>query len=67
MRLQASQAGQLNINISLSRSQNVISNSASTNGGVNSIVMKGNSGGSDPYFTAEAQVILSGGKHNSSQ
>lgn len=62
MRLQAGQQGQLNVNISLSRSQDVISNSASTSGGVNSIVMKGNSGGNNPYFAAEAQVITTGGK-----
>lgn len=64
MRLQASQAGKLNVNIGLSRSQNVISNTASTSGGVNSIVLKGNSGGSDPYFSAEARIIHSGGKYN---
>ena len=62
MRLQANQPGQLNAKISLSRSQNVISNTASTNGGVNSIVLMGNSNGTDPYFVAEAQVITTGGK-----
>lgn len=61
MRLQASQPNGLNVKISLSRSRDVISNTASTSGGVNSIVMKGNSGGTDPYFTAEVQVLTTGG------
>lgn len=64
MRLQASQPGALNVQISLSRSQDVISNTASTSGGVNSIVLKGDSGGTNPYFTAEAQVHTTGGKQN---
>lgn len=63
MRLEASEAGQLNVDISLSRSQHVTSNTASTADGVNSIVMKANSGNANPIsFTAEAQVSVSGGK-----
>ncbi|KIM98718.1 glycoside hydrolase family 95 protein [Oidiodendron maius Zn] len=67
VRLQASQAGQLNVQVSLSRSQYVTSNTASITGGVNSIVMRANSGNSNPIsFTAEAQVVASGGSISAS-
>lgn len=62
MRLQASEPGQLNVQISLSRSQYVTSNTATTSNGINTITMKANSGNYNPIaFTAQARVVTSGG------
>lgn len=57
-RLSANQAGKLNAKISLSRSKNVASNSASTSGGSNAVTLKSNAA---IGFTAEARVINNGG------
>lgn len=63
MRLQSSQSGKLNVNISLARQQFVTSNTASSSNGINSVTMKANSGNTNPIsFTAEAQIVTSGGR-----
>ncbi|KAH3941206.1 hypothetical protein HBI56_208010 [Parastagonospora nodorum] len=53
-RMMANQAGKLNVDIALARSQNVASNAASSSGNINSITLKGNGG---IPFTAEARVV----------
>lgn len=58
-RMTSSRAGKLNAKISLIRSRNVTSNSASTSGGVNAVTLKSNGG---IGFTAEARVVSHGGK-----
>jgi hypothetical protein len=61
IRYQSSTAGQLNAQISLTRSQYVQSNTASTSNG-NTITMRANSGNSQPIsFTAQARVVNTGG------
>ncbi|KAL5372135.1 hypothetical protein DPSP01_013720 [Paraphaeosphaeria sporulosa] len=62
-RMTASQAGKLNAKISLNRSKNVASNSASTSGRVNAVTLKSNGG---ITFTAEARVVSDGGSVSTS-
>jgi hypothetical protein len=57
-RMTANQSGKLNLGITLSRSKNVASNTASSSGGGNAITLKSNGG---IAFTAEARVVNDGG------
>ncbi|KAI1169540.1 Six-hairpin glycosidase-like protein [Nemania sp. FL0916] len=63
IRLTASQDGALNATVSLSRSQFMTSQTASSSGGVNSVSLKGNSGQTtDPItFSSEARVVNTDG------
>ncbi|KAI1203239.1 Six-hairpin glycosidase-like protein [Nemania serpens] len=63
IRLTASQAGSLNAKVSLSRSQYVTSQTASSSNGVYSVSLKGNSGQSSGAiaFSSEARIVNSGG------
>ncbi|KAH7304241.1 Six-hairpin glycosidase-like protein [Stachybotrys elegans] len=63
MRMSSSQAGQLNVRVSLSRSQYTTSQTASTSNGVNSVKLNGNSGQSSNAitFSSEARVVNTGG------
>lgn len=66
MRLSASQSGKVNVKVSLSRSQSVLSQSASTGKGTNgshSVVLNGNSGQSSDAigFWSEARIVNTGG------
>lgn len=58
-RMTASQAGKLNAKVSLSRSRNVASLTASTSGGNNAVTLKSNAA---IGFTAEARVVADNGK-----
>ncbi|KAK3201171.1 hypothetical protein GRF29_213g1259827 [Pseudopithomyces chartarum] len=70
VRLGASQSGKINVKVSLSRSQSVLSQTASTgqgNGGSHPVVLNGNSGQSSGAITfwSEARIVNSGGKASS--
>lgn len=69
VRLGASQSGKINVKVSLSRSQSVLSQTASTgqgNGGSHSVVLNGNSGQSSGAITfwSEARILNSGGMYH---
>lgn len=67
IRLSASQSGKVNVKVSLSRSQSVLSQTASTGqgtGGSHSVSLNGNSGQSSGAisFWSEARIVNSGGR-----
>jgi hypothetical protein len=63
MRLSASQAGKLDVKISLSRSQFVLAQSAAVNSGSSSVTLRANSGQASGAitFTSEARILNTGG------
>ncbi|KAH6611775.1 glycoside hydrolase family 95 protein [Chaetomium sp. MPI-SDFR-AT-0129] len=67
LRLSASEQGKLNVKLSLSRAQSVLSQSASVENGTGVISLSGNSGQSSDAITfwSEARVVNSGGTASS--
>ncbi|KAL7935561.1 glycoside hydrolase family 95 protein [Trichoderma chlorosporum] len=67
-RYTASKAGALSVSATFSRTSNILSNVASTSGGVNSITMQGTSGQSTGpiLFTGEARFVASGATFSAS-
>ncbi|KAK7997170.1 hypothetical protein PG989_005210 [Apiospora arundinis] len=67
MRMSASQAGQLNVKVAMSRGQRTLSQTASTSNGVNSVKLSGNSGQSSGAitFSSEARIVNNGGSVSS--
>ncbi|KAK8118835.1 alpha-L-fucosidase 2 precursor [Apiospora kogelbergensis] len=67
MRMNAGQAGQLNVKVAMSRSQRTVSQTASTSNGVNSVKLSGNSGQSSGAitFSSEARIVNTGGSVSS--
>lgn len=62
-RFTSSKAGALSVSATFSRISNILSNVASTSGGVNSVTLQGTSGQStNPIlFTGKARFVASGG------
>ncbi|PVH98366.1 glycoside hydrolase family 95 protein [Periconia macrospinosa] len=67
IRYTASKPSQLNVKVSLSRSKQITSQTASTSNGVNSVKLNGNSGQSSDAitFSSEARVVNDGGNVSS--
>ena len=66
-RFTASKAGSLNLNASISRLENVLTNEASVSGGINSLTMMGSSGQPEEenpiLYTGEARFVAPGGQY----
>lgn len=63
MRMNASQAGKLNVKVTMSRGQHTTSQTASTSNDVTSVRLSGNSGQSSGAitFSSEARIVNTGG------
>jgi hypothetical protein len=67
MRLSVSQAGKLNVKISLSRAQYVLLQNSAVNNNSGTVTLRANSGQSSGAitFTSEARVLSTGGMYDS--